>query len=474
VPQSDDIQKKNTTTPENTAAPENTDIQKQNSTSPENTIVPQSDDIQKQNTTPPEKAAVPQGDDIQKKTPTIPENTVAPENTDIHKENVALPDAQPAQPEDGSGKISGNYLTGDWSGFRQKMSDQGLILEMIYTNESAYNAMGGLAKGYAVLGNLDITLDMDMEKAMGWSGGEIYFYGLGGHGQSPSELVGDLQATSNIEAGMNYFKLYQAWVRQSLLDGKISLLLGLHDLNSENYVTESSGLFINSSFGVGADLSQTGVNGPSIFPSTAPALKVKVVPVEHFYINFAGYNAIAGNPGNPSITYIDFSFAKGLLLIAETGYEVEKNIKIAAGGWMYTQQEKNFSNINATGYGSYVLFEKNIGENFSLFTRAGMANPEIYQIAWNISGGIYLSGALWGRNDDELGLGVTSVINSKSYQSSTGSPTDTQETSIELTYKIQANPWFSIQPDAQYVLNPGTDPSLADAFIVSLRAKISF
>ena len=374
-------------------------------------------------------------------------------------------------------KIAPNYLTGDWGGLRQKMADKGVTFETVYTSESNFNAKGGLSQGYSVLGNLDITLDMDMEKMLGWSGGEIFIYGLGGHGMAPTEMVGDIQVTSNIEAGMNYFKLYQIWLKQGFLNNRLVFLAGLHDFNSECYTTRTSGLFFNSSFGIGADLSQTGSNGPSIFPSTAPAVRMKIEPVEHFYLNFGGYNAIAGNPDKPEATAADFTFEKGFLLTGEIGYEDEGDIKLAAGVWDYTKPEKDFSDADAPGFGIYVLFDKTLGEVFSFFIRGGMANPQVYQIAYNISEGIHLSGKIWGRDDDELGLGVTTVINSAKYLdqlNSQGVTMDVHETAFELTYKIQATPWVSIQPDFQYVLNPGTNPDVADAYVIAMRARMSF
>ena len=378
------------------------------------------------------------------------------------------------QEEEETEKVADLYLTGDWGGVRQKMAEKGVVFETVYTAESVYNAMGGTSQGYAALGNLDITLDMDMAKLLGWTGGHIFVYGLGGHGQSPSGIIGDLQVTSNIDAGMDYFKLYHVWIQQTFLDDKIGLLLGLHDLNSEFYVTDPAGLFFNSSFGIGADLSQTGVNGPSIFPSNALAARLNVQPVENFYINAGLYNAIAGNPDDPGATYIDFTFAEGFLIAGEIGYASENDIKIAGGGWVYTKQISNLNGKNDTGYGAYLLFDKTLEEKFSFFVRGGIANPLVYQIALNISGGIHLSGKLWGRDDDEFGLGVTTVINSDDYRKSSATTLDIHETAFELTYRIQPSAWVAVQPDVQYVLNPGANPALADALLFSIRAQISF
>ncbi|MDH4261728.1 MAG: carbohydrate porin [Spirochaetia bacterium] len=431
--------------------------------------MPETNEVQNKNNTGDEKVTPEENKETEQDL-TSKENNDTKQDT-IPKENLN------SDVKEVSDKVSDNYLTGGWFGARKAMVDKGVNFEIVYSAESDFNTIGGLSQGYVVLGNLDLTLDMDMEKLVGWSGGQIFVYGIGGHGQSPSALVGDLQATSNIETGMNYFKLYQFWLQQSLFNKKISLLLGLHDLNSEFYANDPAGLFFNSSFGIGADMSQTGDNGPSIFPSTSVAARLKVEPVDGFYIDFGGYNAVAGNPSKPWSSIYDFTFYGGFLLIGEIGYYVENNIKIAAGSWFYTKPVTDLSNANNTGYGIYLLFDKSIGENFSLFVRAGMANPLVYQIGYNIAEGIHLSGKIWARDDDEFGIGATTVIHTKAFQdlmSTAGTPTDIQETAIELTYKIQATPWVSLQPDFQYVVNPGTDPGVADAFVIALRSQISF
>ena len=70
-------------------------------------------------------------------------------------------------------------------------------------------------------------------------------------------------------------KLYEAWFEQTLFDDRLSFKAGLYDLNTEFDVVETAGLFINSSHGIGPDFSQSGVNGPSIFPTTSLGIRVK-------------------------------------------------------------------------------------------------------------------------------------------------------------------------------------------------------
>ena len=52
--------------------------------------------------------------------------------------------------------------------------------------------------------------------------------------------------------------------------------------------------------------------------------------------------------------------------------------------------------------------------------------------------------------------------------------TDDWEIDIEFTYRAVLTAWLSLQPDFQYVINPGGDPTLDDAFVIGLRGILSF
>jgi porin len=50
---------------------------------------------------------------------------------------------------------------------------------------------------------------------------------------------------------------------------------------------------------------------------------------------------------------------------------------------------------------------------------------------------------------------------------------DRSETVVELTYRAQISRFFVLQPDVQWVVNPGMNPELADALVFGLRAHLS-
>ena len=83
-----------------------------------------------------------------------------------------------------------------------------LLLQVNYTADLIGNASGGLRRGTRYLDNLDIVIEADMERLVGWKGAQVHIYGLYNNGASISDLAGDTQASSNIETGVRAARPY--------------------------------------------------------------------------------------------------------------------------------------------------------------------------------------------------------------------------------------------------------------------------
>ncbi len=177
-------------------------------------------------------------------------------------------------------------LTGDWNGLRTSFVNNGICLDAIYTGEVLSNLQGGIRHGSSYLDVIDLMLDITFDRVVPWKGTSVYLDILGTHGSDPCDCVGDFQGVSNI-AAQNTWKIYEAWMQQNFLDEKLSLLCGIYDVNSEFDVLETAGLFLNSSFGMGAEFAQSGKNGPSTFPMTGLAVRMKTQFSEHLCFQFA-------------------------------------------------------------------------------------------------------------------------------------------------------------------------------------------
>ncbi|MCX5747140.1 MAG: carbohydrate porin [Proteobacteria bacterium] len=165
----------------------------------------------------------------------------------------------------------GDTLTGSWRGARTTLAEHGVDTEITYTIDVIGNpSSGGIRRGVRALDNLNVIFSLDGEKLVGAHGTSAkVFLHNNDWGTPDQDLVGSAQGVDNIEVGDENSPLYEAWLQQEILDGKVSVRAGLYDLNSEFYATSASGLFLHPSYGIGADLSQTGPKGPSIFPLTS-------------------------------------------------------------------------------------------------------------------------------------------------------------------------------------------------------------
>lgn len=351
-----------------------------------------------------------------------------------------------------------------------------ILLQLTYTGEVMGNASGGLRRGTRYLDNLDIVFEADMEKLVGWTGAQVHLYGLYNNGKSISGLAGDTQAVSNIEAGTQALRLYEAWIDQKIGE-RLSMKIGLYDLNSEFDALDAAGLFVSSPHGIGTDFAQSGQNGPSIFPSTSLAARLQWAPAEGWVMRAAVLDGVPGNPNHPGRTTIRLGGGDGALLVGELEAPLAGG-KLLLGRWQYTAR---FDRNDGTGAdkgnaGTYVRgefplidrAERKVDAFFRLGTTAGRFN----MFDGFASGGLKFGGWVPGRDGDEFGIALAAAFTSSSYRAATGA--GSSEVAIEATYRAPITPWLSLQPSVHYIRNPSADPGVADALVLGLRAEASF
>jgi porin len=382
-------------------------------------------------------------------------------------------------------------LTGDWNGVRTSLAEKGIATDIVYKGDVMGNVSGGVKEGARYLDNLDVLFALDGEKLIGSKGTTGLIHLLNNNGGQPNEdLVGSAQGIDNIEVPEATAKLYQAWIQQSFMEDKLSVLAGLYDLNSEFQVTETSLLFLHSTYGAGTDISQSGQNGPSIFPFTSLTARVKYQPSADSYMQAAVLDGVAGDPTNDRGTQIDLGDNDGALLIAEGGYS-SGNKKLGVGIWHYTREFDDHVDTDSLGnpeqdhsqgiyfIGQYPLYNEPgaEGQGLSGFGRLGFANGDVNQFDYAWSAGVVYTGFIPGRDAGQLGFAVAGAHNSSKFEEASelaGFPVDSTETAFELTYNDALTPWLSLQPDVQYIVNPGTDPSLDDSLVLGMRTIINF
>lgn len=335
---------------------------------------------------------------------------------------------------------------------------------------------GGIRRGTAWLGRGDVTASVD-GRVFGIDGAEFFVDVMG---VNPPDFsgrhVGDAQTVSNVEAN-SAIRPYEVWLSVPIGKG-FTVKAGLVDLNSEFDVQDVGALFLNSSFGIGPDFSQTGVNGPSIFPAPATAALLRYED-DDWGVRLGVFDAVAGSLSNPRRTVFRIPGERGALLIGEVERKFPGDGEVQLGLWHYTT---TFHAIDpgatgkATSQGGYALVQgtlARLGTSTLLgWARVGAASERTNAI------GLYLGGgASWRTETCEIGLAVAharlGAPGRRAIVATDGSA-DRAETAIELAYSRPVTPWLTVQPDIQYVINPSWDPSRENALVAGVRLSFSF
>lgn len=415
------------------------------------------------------------------------------------------PSATSAQPQ----TSPWSQLSKAWDSLRNQLSNHGVQFGIRYDGEAFADISGGLRRGATYLGNFNLQLTVDAQRLVGWPGATVFLYGLGIHGGHPSTFVGDAQGVSNIEAPAAW-RLEEAWIQQNLFGNRFSVLFGRYDLNSEFYRLQSASLFLNSSFGIGPEFSQSGQEGPSIFPNTSVGARFAIKPVEEIVLRTAVLDGVPVD--RPDGTRQIFAEGDGLLVVTEAAYlyrplgteqprtrefRIGRNCcgtytgKLALGAWYYSATFDDLTRVRPDGLparhhgsrGFYALADwtvyqdaKDTDRQVTLFGQLGVGDPRVNRFAYYTGGGLTFSALIPGRNQDELGIAVAAAHNGTPFikaQRDQGMRERRSEVTLELTYLAQFGAHLAVQPDLQFVINPNTDPRIKNAVAFILRFELS-
>ena len=373
-------------------------------------------------------------------------------------------------------------LTGEWEGARSDFAERGLEFTFLYRTDQVANLRGGIESHKGAIHNLDLQLSIDAGAFVGWTGARLFVHYLANDGGTISRWVGDAQMISNLESP-RLNKFYQAWIEQALFDNVLSILCGLYDLNSEFYVTDAAALFLNGSHGIGKEFSQAGMNGPSIFPNTGGALRVKGA-ADGLYLQAAVVDGRPGNDEDPCATSFAWCPDQGILLIAEGGMEVagsDKSLyrKFAGGAWWFPHSNQHPMNNR----GFYLTAEQEVyredrteSQGLTVFSRVGFADAALNEYHYHLGIGFVYAGLLPGREEDRLGLAIAHAHHSDVFLAQAEAEEVhllEAETSVELTYRAQLSPWLILQPDIQYIIHPSGNPGIPNATVAGARIEVS-
>ena len=388
--------------------------------------------------------------------------------------------------------------------------NHGITTGVVYDGAAFANTVGGLRRASTYSGNLNLQMTLDLDKLMNWQDTTLYANGIWIHGGQPSGIVGDAQGVSNISAP-GAVQIEELWLQKNFPDLRLSTLVGLYDLNSEFYRLQSAGLFLNSSFGIGPEFSQSGLAGPSIFPNTALGARIAYKPDPGIVVRAAILDGVPVK--RPDGTRSAFQPGDGALLVSEVAYLVRPaadnqmpnqkyrlgrfanlppyDDKIAVGAWHYTATYDDLSELQSNGQpvrhhgssGAYLIADRLLSRDAidsdrrtTAFLQLGIGDSETSRFGKYLGAGVVTTGPFGRPVDDELGLAIAVARNGSHYvdrQLQQGIAVGNAEIAIELSYLTKITPWLALQPDLQYVIHPNTDPMIRNALAFTLRFEVT-
>lgn len=418
-------------------------------------------------------------------------------------------------------------LAGHWNGMRDRWADEGIILAADSIDETLADVSGGVRRAAIYDGRLEVLATLDLDKLIGWTGAALHAnaYWTHNHGLSGSALGGNLMTVSNIEATPS-IRLFDLWIEQLLLDNKLSIRFGQLAADDEFIGSDTASNFNNASFGwpaiAGADLP----SGGPIYDLATPGVRVKYVPSDNYSFSLGVFNgdpAPAG-PGVPQRrdgSGLTFRLNGGVLAIGEAAYkstldfgdgDMPSTYKL--GAWFHSgdftderfdDSGQSLASPSSTGiaavrhrdYGAYFIVDQVIWHEpdtqdagVSAFLRGAWAPSDRNLVSVYADAGFAIKGLLWNRDNDVFGVafGIVAISDEvraldRDIRSFTGRdvPIEDYEATLECTYHVQVNQWWSLQPDLQFVAHPGGHVALpnsttpiANATVFGLRSSIVF
>lgn len=409
-------------------------------------------------------------------------------------------------------------LLGDIGGLRPWLDEFGAELAISETSEVLGNVTGGLQRGGVYEGLTDISLRVDLRRTLAWRG--VIFaraYQIHGRGLSANN-IGNLYPVSSIEA-QRTTRLNELWYEQRFETWR--LRLGQLAVGDEFLAPEAAALFVNSGFGWPPVPSVNLPSGGPSYPLATPGVRLRVAAAEGLTLFFSLFNGDPTGAGMGGSQLADasgtaFRSSDGAFVIGQIRYNPDgsdKNGTYGAGGWWHSERfpDQRFdmnrvslanplsSGIPLEHNGNFSLFawmqqplafdaaEK---PSLVLFARAMGAPADRNLVSFYGDAGLICKGP-FGRAGDEAGIafGYARIgSGARGFDADTARlagqvfPIRSGEAVLELTYRFQLAGWWQLQPDFQYVINPGAgilDPTrpgrrIGDVAVFGLRTTVTF
>jgi porin len=429
---------------------------------------------------------------------------------------------------------SADHLLGDIGGLRTLLGTYGITFNLSETSEVFGNLTGGIRRGFEYAGLTAMALSLDTEKAFGWSGGTFHASAFQIHGRNLStDNLAALQTISNIDADRST-RLWELWYRQALPGMDADVKFGQQSIDQDFIVSDYGGLFINAMSGFPALPSNDLYAGAPVYPLSSLGLRLRAGPTKQITVLAGVFDD--NPPGGPffddsqtrdgEASGTRFNLGTGALFLGEVQYhaalppfaagrypDLPGTYKLGlwadtgrfpdqrfdmAGLSLAAPDSTGLARLHHGNFSLYGIIDQTVwqpdpkgAQSLGVFVRAMGAPGDRNLVDFSVNAGLNLKAPLPARASDAFGISyglarisgrAAALDRDRAFFTGMPFPVGSNEQIVEITYLWQLTPWWQLQPDFQYVFNPGGgigapgDPTrrLGDEAVLGLRTRIAF
>ncbi|QOZ68565.1 carbohydrate porin [Bradyrhizobium arachidis] len=416
------------------------------------------------------------------------------------------------------------------------LANKGLNFGATYIADNIANVSGGVKRGAIHFGRLDLSVDADLDKLVGWTGGRFYANGFVIYGQGLSRnYVVNLATISEIEALPDQ-RLYNAYFEQSFFNDRLNIRAGQQAADVEFFDSQTDDLFINGTFGWPAiKASNLPAGGPAP-PIAVPGIRVKATLSDQVTLFGAVFNGDPSGPGDQDPQLRDhhglaFRVNDPPWVIGQVRFNYDIDIggrplagNFTPGAWKhygsfdsqrFTVEGQSIADPDGSGiparlrgnYGIFAVIEQvlyrppEVKDNttsaslpgVTAFGRIAYSPPDRNLIDLYLDGGIGFVGFTPGRPLDRFGVAMAYMRISNTarnldvdtnFYTGVAGPVRSNETLLEMIYEAHIKPGWLIAPYFQYVWRPSggipnpNDPTglsrIGDAAVFGVTTTIRY
>ncbi len=313
-----------------------------------------------------------------------------------------------------------------------------------------------------------ISTDLELSASVGEHGEAFMLVEAGaGDGLQDNEIVTYWGVNDDAGDNESHLEVTEAWYEHMFFNDMVTVTVGKLDMSvyfdGNEVANDETTQFLASGF----------VNSIAIeFPDNSAATRLTVSPNEFIDISVGMQS---GDSDWEDILEKPFLMAEADVKPKFGELRGNYRVYVWTNRTNHTElKDTTNDKEHASGYG--ISLDQQAADYLTLFARVGYQDKKIYEydIAW--SGGLALSGSLWGRNDDVLGIAYGEARLSDDYEDflkAAGTKT-ANEGHFEAYYSLTINEHLAITPDIQVITNASGDDDFETVTVGAVRGQITF